>query len=619
MGPVRNAFAFACVAAAGLPADLAMAQDLPEAARALLIETPAGWKRQEAWWDEATQQLTLVFRAADDASDHVAVTIRKLVDAGAGERHEFWRVPVTWKERARDTIDGQAFLHGVTDQQMGLDHRAASGVAWHTREWSVLVTWDPGRGGPAGDRTDRRSLRAWLRARSRGEAGERPTDLVRALLARFASTLAEDANVDRSQWARAEFRLFWAQFGERLRGEEATEEIVPPGLFPFGIAFLTRLFAPSLDREQRLAAYAKMTPWANGLEQQEFVWDRDRGAFLLSPQRVQQAPRCEVSVPAPAAVPAPTECLLWERSLPLRIGGRVSWPPLWQAGIDAVGAGRVFAIEAEYGVVAEGARLTLRKFDLASGELLASKELPFCRVSVLRWAGQQLCLLGEVPPEVNDRAATIAVQDLELVMNAGGEIARAVLDPDRRHEMAVAYLLRSPAGRVDRVTVGQTADFACAVDSGEQRRGTVYAMAKEEQRALWQVPSRVGGLIVEDRGLVIVEVPGKRRLVPGWTGIEVASGRVVWTLALADAEMRLAGCVGGRLLFVGDHTAVIVDAQNGAVVASVEVPQDTLRRNRNAPITDCVWVGAGGFLIVGNGADGGGSAKEKAVRFYRWP
>ncbi|MCB9883982.1 MAG: hypothetical protein H6838_00745 [Planctomycetes bacterium] len=617
MGRQQQTRALAGIAVALATTTLA-AQELPEVAKALLIEDPAGFARNHASWDERRQELRLGYVATDDAEDRITVTVRKLVDDGAGKLHEFWRVPVTWKEPVRDAIDGRAFLRGVTDQEMGVSYDGRAGVAWHTDEWSVLVAWPPGRGGARPDVRNPRSLRNWLRARARGEAGIVPTELVRALLARFPSTLQEGERAEGPQWALAEFRSFWTRFGARLQSDVATEEIVTGVVFPFGIAFLDWLFPPDLDRDRRLAAYQKVTPWVGARKAEEFVWDRDRGAFLLSPRKVREAPRCKVGRPAVAPLPAPTACLVWEHDLPLQIGGMVSWPPLWQAGLDASGAGRVFAIEAEYLGAEAGTKMTLRKFDMASGELLASKELPFGRVSVMRWVGDRLCLLGQVPPESRDRAATIAVGDLEIVMDTGLAFVLSVESPDRRLEQMAAYLLRWPVGVVDLLQRGKAATFVRAVDAEEKQRATVYAMANDEQRAFWQVASRTGGAIVEDAGRVVVELPPGRRYEPAWASIDIATGKVVWSLAFADAGMRLAGIASGKLLFVGAQHGAVVDAQRGVVTASFELPEDTLRRYPGKPITDCVFVGEAGFVTVSQCSDGAGETK-KTIRFHRWP
>ena len=538
-------------------------ESLPPEALALLPETPTGFERTAVAWDEQAQRLAMQF--AEGEGDRVWASVAPL--AGM---HEFWRTPVTWRRELK-AVAGHRVLVGATDQKAGPDHRGMAGAAWHTGTLSIQLSWDIARGGPRPSLERPESIEAWAKAVDRGDPGKVPTALLRALLAKHPSALAEGERGSGPEWVLAEFQAFWQQFGERLRADGSTAEVVPPGYFPFGILFLERMFTWELDRTERLRAYARLLPWAAGLRPTDFVWDRARGGFLLDPKPILTAPLHQWTAKAPAALPLPTRASTWQRETDVRI----VYPkqPLMQLVTDAAGRELVFVVENE------DDHLVLTKLDSRTGKRLAGRTLPFSRIKHMRWLGGELRTEGHVADDGRSCHATIALSDLAATLDVdSGPLNRAVHPVV--HGQGTASYLFTHTSHISGLYAGETADFV-GVPDRENGRHLLYALEKDRHRARWRIAFHSDEPVTEAAGHVYLRIPAPRGVA--WGCVDSATGKPVWSLAFDDHTLRSAGLAYGRLLLVGTEQAIVIDPLTGNVSGRIAMPDPALRTSEASP------------------------------------
>jgi hypothetical protein len=175
------------------------------------------------------------------------------------------------------------------------------------------------------------------------------------------------------------------------------------------------------------------------------------------------------------------------------------------------------------------------------------------------------------------------------------------------------------SGHIDLLQGGVTADFVRTAPMEGDGPVIAYALVKDRQQARWRVRSRIGSNLFEAAGRAIVAVPATRDREAVWAAIDVATGRCDWVLALPGDEMRCAGLVGDKLLFVGDRHAVVVGVVRGDGIVCIDLPADVLRRDRGKPIATLVHTNPFGFLTVSRRWDDAARGYVSTVGCYRWP
>ncbi|MCA8959858.1 MAG: hypothetical protein KDC38_05070 [Planctomycetes bacterium] len=576
---------------------------VPERRASLKPSVPEGFQEIRSWWIPATETLGIEYAAWDGDRVTVEIDVRMLSEPEAS--HEFWREPVRWK-RALAQYAGQYVVQGETDPDAGPDYDGIAGATWLTGEgYRVKMGWIVGRS-PV------------------------PDGLIRAVLQKYPSALTSTARREGTQWAADELRHYWKRFGDRLRSDASSTEVIAPASCPFVIPFLDYTFVRGLSRDERLERYDALASWISGVGPADFSWDVRQGRFRFREEQVRSPRTVEVPVGSPFVlddIPEFVEQVGWRFETQIERGAGYAGELLWAVGRSGDRDVMIVVHAADRDSSARG--LVVTSIDVETGAQLASRPL--------RETGQAV---GAELIDLRTSEAGFFLQSKEgpnqlrhgHVDPLTARIAPVEGYPDPFSFTHAPFSAASGWGwETTRLLFGPAGEDLLSLVAGRAtmyartRRGEVeaahflYAVDRRRHAVRWKVQVASGSPI---EGETSVVVPTHSSRANTWSALDIETGDVRWSFAIPEWSTRCAGLVADRLVLVNSTHVIVVEASSGTPVARLRLEQPMASaRDHRAPFARRLVLTQGGVLVlsVRTMMAGPTPGQRHSVRFYRWP